>query len=597
MSPRRFFGIFSGIVGAVLLALVLYIAFGDLSRHKGRIEAFVTQSLGRPFAIDGPFKLKVLPVIDVSAERVRLGNAQGGSQPQMLEIGKVATQIGLWSLISGPPDVRSFELRDMTVLLELAPDGKSNWIMGTPTADDEAEEEADEGAVEVPVVIRSAQLSNVRLIYREASKADRALQLDTLSITPGREELLAMDGQGKLEGKLDTFPLSLKGEMGPLKSLLSARDMRMAMQVSLGKLALDVNGVIGRLDPLDGADLTLKVEQPELGAVLEALDLPVIATGPIRIDTRLKDAGALTQLDFNTKVGDLEASVNGTLKTLSLVGSDLKFEATAADAARLASVFEVSGVPAAPLTITGHTVHSGKEITFEALTAAIADASVRVNGSMRLTRDRRTALRFELAAPSLARLRETWPELKVSASGAFESAKDRIEVKDLQAALGENQLAGSLLLTGRRETYRGAAVIAAYRPHALLPAGEASRHNRRRDCTAASKARAARNRAAEEVHVQRDAAVSRQDKRYGCEGAPGLWRTGARRAIHQGPRQQPASGSRADNVRHACSRCARGHAAGCGYPDRCRRWDGQARDEGRHQQVADKSGERRHRTC
>ncbi|HEY5806685.1 MAG TPA: AsmA family protein, partial [Povalibacter sp.] len=445
---RRFFGIFSGIVGAVLLALVLYIAFGDLSRHKGRIEAFVTQSLGRPFAIDGPFKLKVLPVIDVSAERVRLGNAQGGSQPQMLEIGKVATQIGLWSLISGPPDVRSFELRDMTVLLELAPDGKSNWIMGTPTADDEAEEEADEGAVEVPVVIRSAQLSNVRLIYREASKADRALQLDTLSITPGREELLAMDGQGKLEGKLDTFPLSLKGEMGPLKSLLSARDMRMAMQVSLGKLALDVNGVIGRLDPLDGADLTLKVEQPELGAVLEALDLPVIATGPIRIDTRLKDAGALTQLDFNTKVGDLEASVNGTLKTLSLVGSDLKFEATAADAARLASVFEVSGVPAAPLTITGHTVHSGKEITFEALTAAIADASVRVNGSMRLTRDRRTALRFELAAPSLARLRETWPELKVSASGAFESAKDRIEVKDLQAALGENQLAGSLLLTG-----------------------------------------------------------------------------------------------------------------------------------------------------
>jgi hypothetical protein len=37
----------------------------------------------------------------------------------------------------------------------------------------------------------------------------------------------------------------------------------MAMQMSLGKLALDVKGVIGRLDPLDGADLTLKAEQPE----------------------------------------------------------------------------------------------------------------------------------------------------------------------------------------------------------------------------------------------------------------------------------------------------------------------------------------------
>ena len=61
-------------------------------------------------------------------------------------------------------------------------------------------------------------------------------------------------------------------------------------------------------------------------------------------------------------VGDLKASANGTLKTLSLVGSNLKFEATAADAARLASVFGVSGVPAAPLALAGKTAQSHKEI-------------------------------------------------------------------------------------------------------------------------------------------------------------------------------------------------------------------------------------------
>ena len=78
------------------------------------------------------------------------------------------------------------------------------------------------------------------------------------------------------------------------------------MQVSLGKLALDIDGAVGRLDPLDGADLTLKIEQPELGAMLEKLDLPVIATGPLQIEGRLKDAGERTQLDFNAKVGDLD---------------------------------------------------------------------------------------------------------------------------------------------------------------------------------------------------------------------------------------------------------------------------------------------------
>ena len=110
-------------------------------------------------------------------------------------------------------------------------------------------------------------------------------------------------------------------------------------------------------------------------------------------------------------------------------------------------MFDVNDVPAAPLKVTGHTVHSRKEIKFEALTAALAGASVRADGSMRLTRDRKAALRFQMAAASLAKLRETWPELKVSASGAFELTKGRIEVKDLKAALGENQLAGSLLLT------------------------------------------------------------------------------------------------------------------------------------------------------
>ena len=89
-----------------------------------------------------------------------------------------------------------------------------------------------------PVVIRSAQLNNVRLIYREAKKPDRVVQLDKLSITQGQEELLALDGHGKV----DVFPLSLKGEVGPLKSLLSARDMRMAMQGFVGQAGAGYQG-------------------------------------------------------------------------------------------------------------------------------------------------------------------------------------------------------------------------------------------------------------------------------------------------------------------------------------------------------------------
>jgi len=511
MSRRRFFAYFFGILGAVVLGIALYLAFGDLGRHKERIEALVSRSVGRPFTIEGPFSVRLVPVVAVSAERVRLGNMQGGSQPQMVEFGKAVVKIGFWSLISGPPDVHVFELHDATVLLERGADGKGNWEMVPPAEVDEEEPEAEDEKAQVPVVIRMAQLNNVRLIYREAKKHDRVLQLDQLSITPGKEGLLALEGAGKV----DVYPLSLKGEAGPIKALLSARDMRVAMQGVLGKLALDIHGVIGSLDPLDGADLTLKIEHPDLGSMLEKLEVPVVATGPAKVDAQLKDAGERTQLDFNAKAGEFTVATSGTLKSLSLAGadltlkidhteignllktlelpaiatgpmridtrikdvgarreldfkaklgdiaanlkgtlktrglmdSDLKFDVTAADAARLASVFDVKDVPATPLKLTGHTVYSRKQVKFDALTAALGGASVRVDGTMQHTRDKKAAFRFQMSAESLQKLRATWPVLKVSASGAVELTKGRVEAKDLKAVLGENQLAGSLLLT------------------------------------------------------------------------------------------------------------------------------------------------------
>ena len=130
MAFRRLVVIVLSVVGAVLLAIVLYLAFADLGRHKGRIEAFVTKQIGRPFAIDGAFELKVFPSVSVLAERVRVGNAEWGSKPQMVEIGRLSTHIGLWSLISGPVDIRSFELSDVSVLLEKNRDGKGNWAFG-----------------------------------------------------------------------------------------------------------------------------------------------------------------------------------------------------------------------------------------------------------------------------------------------------------------------------------------------------------------------------------------------------------------------------------------------------------------------------------
>ncbi len=446
MSLRRLGVIVLSAVATVLVAAVLYLAFGNLSQHKGRIEALVTDLLGRPFAIDGAFELQVLPSISVVAERVRLGNADWGSQPQMVEIGRVSVQVGLWSLISGPVDVRSFELSDVSALLETNADGKANWVFGGARAPAQVAEPPAESHAAVPLVIESAKLGNVRIIYRERGQPDRVALIETLSIGPGSDGLLAISGKGSL----NEFPVAVSGELGPLGALTSGRNIRMAIQAAVGDLRVDVKGGLGRLDPLGGADLAVKLAHPDIGVMLKRLQLPVVLAGPLIADVRLMDAGDLTRLDLAAELGDIKLKVGGTLRALGLPGSDLQVEASVADAARLAAAFDVTGLPAGPFEVGGRFVSSRTEITLDAVSAKFAGATARVSGTVRLAREPSADLRFELAAESLGRLRQGLPEISLSMSGNYAGSRDKLEVTNLKGRIAEIEISGRASMVGAR---------------------------------------------------------------------------------------------------------------------------------------------------
>jgi uncharacterized protein involved in outer membrane biogenesis len=433
-------------IAALLAAVVLYLAFGDLGRHKGRIEALVADLIGRPFAIDGAFELKLLPEISVVAERVRVGNADWGSQPHMVELGRLSARIGLWSLVSGPVDVRSLEVSDLSVLLETGPDGKGNWVLGDAGAPEETEAPGSSAGA-VPPVLQNVKLGNVRITYRERGKPDRVALIETLSIGPGSAGLLALSGKGSL----NELPATMSGELGPLDALFSGQNIRMAIEASLGDLRLDVKGGLGRLDPLDGADLALKVGHPDVGAMLKKLHLPVILSGALSADARLADAGELTRLDLAAKLGDITLKVGGTLRALGLPGSDLRIDASVADAARLAAAFDVTGLPAGPLEVAGRVASSRTEISLDGLSARFAGARARVNGKVRLARGPSADLRFDLAAESLARLRQGLPEMPLSMSGNYAGNRDKHEVKNLKGRIGENEISARASVVGTRK--------------------------------------------------------------------------------------------------------------------------------------------------
>ena len=428
-------------VVALLVALCLYLAFGDLGRHKGRIEQFVTQRIGREFAIDGPFSLKLIPAIRMQAEQVRVANAAWGSTPQMLQVGRVAATIDLWSLVSGPIDVRTLELRDVTVTLERDRNGSNNWTLGIPNAPKPPPEESDAGLKKLPIAFQRATLSNLRVTYRVPGQKDRIAQVESLTVLPGSDGLLAVDGKGSVDADAAT----LAGELGPQHALLSGRNIRMSIQASLGNLQVTAKGVVGQLYPLAGADLKLTVDNPDLGTMLQELRLPEFADGPMHIDASLKAAGQQTHVELQGKAGDITTSIAGTIAELGLRDSNLNFSLEALDAARLAAAFDVKSVPAAKLEVAGHMAASSTELKVEGVTVKLAGIQAKIDGTLPVKRDQPMKVRFDVSAKSLAELQATLPPLPLAVSGDLTRAADRIELTNLVAHVGKTDLKGKAL--------------------------------------------------------------------------------------------------------------------------------------------------------
>ena len=265
----------------------------------------------------------------------------------------------------------------------------------------------------------------------------------------------------------------------------------------------------------------------------------LIATGPMRIDTRIKDVGTAAATGLQ---GEARRSRRPACKARSsrAAWSDPTSSSKPRPPTRrvLPRCSTSRVCPRRRSRVSGHTVWSRKEIKFDSLTAAIADASVRADGSMRLTGDRKIALNFEVAAASLAKLRDTLPELTGRGQRRLRIRQGPYRTERSAGHPGQDA-AGRFAAADGSQADRGGAVVAASRPHAILPAGTASRSGARQGRTAADRRPAAPEPKKKFVFSETPLPVA-QDEGHRREGASGLRRTGARRSVIQGPRQQPA---------------------------------------------------------
>ena len=98
-------------VAALIVAAVVIVVATDFGAYKSYAVGAVEDATGRKLAIDGPVKLKLLPISSLVAEKVRFANAPWGSRPEMATVDRVEARVALLPLISGKVVVRHLGVR------------------------------------------------------------------------------------------------------------------------------------------------------------------------------------------------------------------------------------------------------------------------------------------------------------------------------------------------------------------------------------------------------------------------------------------------------------------------------------------------------
>jgi len=203
---KRIVTIGVALVLVILGGAVLYLSLADLSRFRPRLEALASDVLGRELRIGGDFDLEVLPRPALVATDVTFANASWGASEPMLSAGRLAVEVGLWSLVSGPIRIRKLELHDVAVLLERNAAGEANWTMPRATPPQEATD--SEG---LPVVVEVASLDNFEVLLRLPDRDELRVAVTALELRTDPRGVGTVDASGSAA---DT-PFTIKGTFAP----------------------------------------------------------------------------------------------------------------------------------------------------------------------------------------------------------------------------------------------------------------------------------------------------------------------------------------------------------------------------------------------
>jgi hypothetical protein len=333
-----------GVLGVALAGIGAYLASRiDEDQLRSILAQRLADGLGRPVTIAGQLSLEFGLVPSATVERVSIGNAPWGSNPTMLQVGRLEAALQLMPLLARRISIARLKVSDVTALLETDKQGRGNWQLG------------EGGGGGTRPWFYQVEAERVQITYRDGDTGTaHKVEIDrATAVADRRDGHVALS----LAGRFDGERVDLAGNLGPLSALLEPQGGS-ALSLDLSGQALGVRATAkgGILEPNDLRGVTVAVtlagnDTKLLGRLLAQ---PPANLGAWRAAGRLEDrTGRLALRGLEASVGDravLQLSAKGgiddLLATQGSRGLRLELAVTGTDTAKLGGL---AGVTVPPL--------------------------------------------------------------------------------------------------------------------------------------------------------------------------------------------------------------------------------------------------------
>ncbi len=287
------------VVGALVVAVLLFAAFFDWDALRGPIARKASAETGRTVRLDGPLQVHLFrwnPSVTVNG--LKIGNPPWAGKDQMVDVASITVAVKLLPLLKGEVILPTLEIHKPTVRLVRQKSGRANWNLGRKKTPSEQNKPMKIPAVQ-HFVLDDGRLT-VRDEQRKLTFDGTIASRETRSGDDGKQGF-ALAGDGKLNG--EPFKLTLSG--APLINLDPDKPYPFKAEVQAGATHVTAEGRIPK--PFDAGRFaaTLTVAGDDLADLYYLSGLALPNTPPYRLSGTLRRNGAkFTFDDFDGKVGD-----------------------------------------------------------------------------------------------------------------------------------------------------------------------------------------------------------------------------------------------------------------------------------------------------